>query len=159
MRHFSSIIRIDEENDVDGGGSTTAVGSIKSSVIGSPQGGALDAWPVENSTRRRLDLAFNWATLCLRKVAPIGGMIWTGLDEGKSFKPKSNRILWMKTEKHKPWDLALLLWTSTIEWMKRVEKLIGASVMRAYKNAHLLVGMVCIWEIGQMLWQEILKNK
>ena len=59
MRHFSSIVRIDEEDDVDGGGSTTVVGSIKSSVIGSPQGGALDAWPVENSTRRRLELAFN----------------------------------------------------------------------------------------------------
>ena len=59
MRHVSSIVRIDEEDDVDGGGSTAAVGSTKSSVVGSPKGGAQDASPVEDSTQGRLELAFN----------------------------------------------------------------------------------------------------
>ena len=53
-------------------------------------------------------------------------------DVGKSSKPKSKRILLIKTEKNKPWDLELLLWTSTTELMKRDGKLIGASVTRAY---------------------------
>ena len=43
--------------------------------------------------------------------------------------------------------------------MKIVGKLIGALVTRAYKNAHLSIGMVCKWEIGQTEWQEIRKNK
>ena len=89
----------------------------------------------------------------------MGAMICTGLDVGKSSKPKSNKILWMKTGKNEPCDFALLLWTSTREWMKKVGKLIEVSMMRAYKNAHLSIGMVCTWEIGQKLWQEILKNK
>ena len=58
-RHVSSIICIDEEDDVDGGGSTTAVVSTKSLVVGSLKGGALDASPVEDSTRGHLELAFN----------------------------------------------------------------------------------------------------
>ena len=92
MRHVSSIVCIDEEDDVDGGGSTAAVGSANSLVKGSPEEGPLDASPVEDSTRGRLELAFNWAALCLRKVATIGAMIWIGSDAGKSSKPKSNRI-------------------------------------------------------------------
>ena len=59
MRHVSSIVRIDEEDDVDGGGSTAAVGSTKSSTVGSPEGRALEASPVEDSTRVHLELAFN----------------------------------------------------------------------------------------------------
>ena len=92
-------------------------------------------------------------------MAPMGAMICIGSNAGKSFNPKSNKIIWMKTRKNKPCDFALLLWISTRERIKRVGKLIEASVMRAYKNAHLSIGMVCTWEIGQMLWQEILKNK
>ena len=59
VRHVSNIVCIDEEDDVDGGGSTAAVGSTKSSVVGSPKGGAQDASPVEDSTQGRLELAFN----------------------------------------------------------------------------------------------------
>ena len=59
MRHVSNIVCIDEEDDVDGGGSTAAVGSTKSSVVGSPEGRAQDASPVEDSTQGRLELAFN----------------------------------------------------------------------------------------------------
>ena len=59
MRHVSNIVCIDEEDDVDGGGSTVVVGSTKSSAVGSLKGGALDASPVEDSTRGRLELAFN----------------------------------------------------------------------------------------------------
>ena len=100
------------------------MGSTKSSAIGSPEGGALDASPVEDSTQGRLELAFNWAALCLSKMAPIGAMIRIGSNARKSTKPKSNRILWMKTGKNKPWDLALLLWTSIRERMKNVGKMI-----------------------------------
>ena len=57
-------------------------------------------------------------------------------DVGKSSKPKSKRILLIKTEKNKPWDLALLLRTSTSELMKR------DGVTRAYKNTHLSMGIV-----------------
>ena len=150
----SSILHKEESLDEDGGGSTTAVGSIYVTTEGSPDGG-LDAAPVEDSTLGHLELAFNWAALCLRKVAPIGAMIWTGSNAGKSSKPKSKRILWIKTKKKRPWDFALLLWTSTRELMKREGKLVGASVTRAHKNAHLLMGIVCRCEIGQMEWQEI----
>ena len=69
-------------------------------------------------TYRRLysrELAFNWDALCLRKVAPIGAMICTSSNAGKFFNPKSKIILWIKTRKNKPWDLAILLWTSTSE--------------------------------------------
>ena len=59
MRHVSSIVHIDEEDVVDGGGSTVAMGSTKSSAIGSPKGGALDASPIEDLTRGHLELAFN----------------------------------------------------------------------------------------------------
>ena len=93
VRHVSNIVCIDEKDDVDSGGSTAAVGSIKSSTVGSLEEGALDASPVEDSTQGRLELAFNWATLCLRNVAPIGAMIRTGSNAGKSSKPKSNKIL------------------------------------------------------------------
>ena len=80
---------------------------------------------------------------------------YTGSDVGKSSKPRSNKILCIKTRKNRPWDFALLLWTSTREWMKIVGKLIGASVTRAYKNTHLSIRIVWRWEIGQILWQEI----
>ena len=59
MRHIFSIVRIKEDDDVNNGGSTAAVGSTKSSVVGSPKGGSLDASPVEDSTRGCLELAFN----------------------------------------------------------------------------------------------------
>ena len=59
MRHISSIVHIEEDDDVDGEGSTTIVGSTNSSVVGSPVRGPLDASPVEDSTRGRLELDFN----------------------------------------------------------------------------------------------------
>ena len=59
MRHVSSIVRINEEDVVDGGGSTAAMGSTKSTAVGSPKGGALNASPVEDLTRGHLELTFN----------------------------------------------------------------------------------------------------
>ena len=50
MRHVSSIVRIDEEDDVDGGGSMAVVGSTKASAVGSPEEGALDTSPIKDST-------------------------------------------------------------------------------------------------------------
>ena len=54
----SSILHKEESLDEDGGGSTTAVGSIYVTTEGSPDGG-LDAAPVEDSTLGHLELAFN----------------------------------------------------------------------------------------------------
>ena len=54
----SSILRIEESLDEDGGGSIAVVGSTYSSVVGSPDVG-LDAALVEDLTLGRLGIAFN----------------------------------------------------------------------------------------------------
>ena len=59
MRHVSSMVCIEEDDDVDSEGSIAAVGSTNSSTVGSPEGRALEASPVEDSTRVHLELAFN----------------------------------------------------------------------------------------------------
>ena len=59
VRHVSNIVRIDKDDDVDGGGSIAAVGSTKSSTVGSPEGGALNVSLVEDSTLGHLELALN----------------------------------------------------------------------------------------------------
>ena len=149
-----------ESSEVEGGGAVVAVGWTKASAIGSPEeegegGGA----PKEDSTLGGLKLALIWAALCRRKVAPMGAMIRTGLDAGNYSKPKCNKIRWIKPGKKRSWAEELLLWISTKERMKRWGKLIGTSVTRAYKNAHLSIGIVCKWEMGQIEWQEIWKKR
>ena len=83
-----------ELSEAEGGGSTVAVGSTYSSVVGSSEegGGEGGATPEEDSTRGRLEIALIWATLCLRKVAPMGAIMCTGSDAGKSSNPKCNKI-------------------------------------------------------------------
>ena len=61
----------------------------------------------------------------------------TGSEVGNSSKPKCNKIRWIKIGKKRAWAEELLLWTSTKDRVKRWGKLIGAFVIRAYKNAHL----------------------
>ena len=56
---LSNIAHKEELVDVDGGGSTTAVGFTYASAKGSPEGGGRDASPVEDSTLEHLKLAFN----------------------------------------------------------------------------------------------------
>ena len=56
---ISSMLRKDESLDEEGGGSTAAVRSTYSSVVGSPEVGGLNALPVEDSTLARLERAFN----------------------------------------------------------------------------------------------------
>ena len=76
----SNIRQISKSSEVEGGGTsaaaTTVVGSTDSLAIVSPvkEGGGGGA-TLEVSTLERLELALIWATLCLRKVAPIGAMI------------------------------------------------------------------------------------
>jgi len=50
VRTISNIVHIEEVLDVDGGGSTAAVGFTKASAEGSPEGGARDVSRVEDST-------------------------------------------------------------------------------------------------------------
>ena len=47
------MVCIEEDVNVDGGGSIAAVGSTNSSVVGSPEGGPLYASPIEDSTLGR----------------------------------------------------------------------------------------------------------
>ena len=56
---LSNVARKEELLDVDGGGSTVAMGSTYASAKGSPEEGGRDASPVEDSTLGRLKLAFN----------------------------------------------------------------------------------------------------
>ena len=90
---LSNIACKEESLDVNGGGSRAIVGSIYASAEGSPERGGRDASSVENLTLGHLELAFNWAALCLRKVAPIGAMICMGSNAKKSSNLKSKRIL------------------------------------------------------------------
>ena len=150
-----------ESFEVEGGGVVVAVGSTYAFIIGSPEegGGGGGATSKDDLTLGHVELARIWAALCLKKLAPIGAIMWIGSDIGNSSKPKCNKIWWIKTRKKRAWAKELLLWTSTKERMKRWEKLIGASMTRAYKNAHILIGIVCKWEMGQMEWKKIRKNK
>ena len=113
----------------------------------------------EGSTLGRLELGLNWAAFCLRKVAPMWATIWIDVEAGKSSNPKRNKIRWMKTGKKRAWLVEALLWTLFKEQRNRWGKLIGASVTRAYKNAHRSRGMVWIWEIGHKDWEAILKKR
>ena len=56
---LSNLAHKEELVDVDGGGSTTAVGFTYASAKGSPEGGGRDASPIDDLTRGRLELAFN----------------------------------------------------------------------------------------------------
>ena len=84
----SNIYRMSKSSEVEGGGTAVATaGSTDSSAIVSPvEEGGGGATP-EDSTLGRLELA-----LYLRKVAPIGAIIWTGLESGNSSKPRCNKI-------------------------------------------------------------------
>ena len=53
--------RKEESLDVDGGGSTIVVRSTYVSAEGSPDRGGLNASPIEDSTLRHLELAFNYS--------------------------------------------------------------------------------------------------
>ena len=89
----SNIRRMSESSKVEGGGtSAVAAGSTNSSAIVSlVEKGGGGATP-EISTLGRLELALTWAALCLKKVAPMGVIIWTGSNAGNSTKPRCNRI-------------------------------------------------------------------
>ena len=56
---ISNIAHKEEVLDVDGGGSTTAMGSTNASAEGSLDEGGLDASPIEDSALGHLKLAFN----------------------------------------------------------------------------------------------------
>ena len=162
MSHLkvSNIRRIIESSDVKGGGVAAAVGSMYASAVGSlEEEGGEGATPKENSTLGHLKLALIWAALCLRNVASIRAIIWTDLDAGNKSNPRCNKILCMKTGKSNPCPVELLPWTSTKDRIKWWGKLIGAFVIRAYKNAHLSKGMVCKWDMGQIEWHEIQKKE
>ena len=84
-----------KSSEVNGGG-TTATTPPTRSADASPKvvpveegGGAV----LEGSTRGHLELSLIWATLCLRKVAPMGAIMCMGSKVWKSSKPKNKKIL------------------------------------------------------------------
>ena len=88
----SNIQRISESFEVEGGGTVATIGSIDASVeVSHVEEGGGGVTP-EDSTLGCLELALIYTTLCQRTVAPIGAMIWTGLDVGNCFNPKCERI-------------------------------------------------------------------
>ena len=56
---LSSMLRKDESLDEEDGESTAIVGSTYTLAVRSPEGGGLDASPIEDSTLGHLELAFN----------------------------------------------------------------------------------------------------
>ena len=100
-----------------------------------------------------------WVALCLKKVAPMGAMIWTGSSAGKSSRLRNNKILWMKIGWIRAWATAEFLWTSFKERRNRWGKLVDAPEIKAYKNTHCSRGMVWRWEIGHKEWHAILKKR
>ena len=131
-----------KEASLADGGSIAIVGSTYASAIGSLKEEGWAATPVEDYSRA-FRASFHLTALYLRNVAPMRAIICMGSDARKSSNPKCNKILWIKTGKNRTCKVELLLWTSTKEWMKRVGKLIRASVTKACKNAHISIGMVC----------------
>ena len=156
----SKVWRMSKSFEVDGKGILAAVaptGSVDAlpEVVPIEEGGG--AVP-KGLTQGHLKLSLIWAALCLRKVAPMGEIMCTSSEVGKSSKPKNNKILWMKTRWKRAWAVEELLWTSFKEWRNRWGKLIGESITRVYKNAHRSKGMVYRWKIGQKEWHAILKK-
>ena len=107
-----NIQRMSKSSEVEGGGVAAAVGSTYTSAGSPVEEGGGGATPEDDSTLWRLVLALIWAAIYLRKVAPIGAIIWTGSNAGNSSKPKCNKIWWIQTGKNRPWVVELLLWTS-----------------------------------------------
>lgn len=100
----SNIRRMFESSEVGGGGTTVVASlawSMGSSAVASPvEEGGGGATP-EGSALGRLELAFKWASLYLRKPAPMGATMWIGSDAGNSTKLRCKRIRWIKTGKNK----------------------------------------------------------
>ena len=90
-----------ESFEVEGEGAAAAiVGSTYGLTMGSFEGGGGGGATLEeDSTLERLELDLIWATLCLRKVEPMGAIMCTGSKAGNLSKPKCNKILWIKTVK------------------------------------------------------------
>ena len=84
---------------------------------------------------------------------------WTGSPEGKSARPRNNKILWMKIGWISACSTAELLWTSFKERRNRWTKLIDAPDIKVYKNTHRFRGMVWRWEIGYKEWHATLRKR
>ena len=74
---------------------------------------------------------FIWAYCCLRKVAPIGAIMWTNSKGEKSNNPRNLKILYMYIGKNNFWPLLVLLKISTMVWINIEGKHIEPSVMSA----------------------------
>ena len=156
----SNVRRMSKSSKVEDGG-TTPTAAPTGSTDASPEVVPIEGGGVvpEGSTQRHLEFSLIWAALYLRQVVPMGAIMCTGSEAGKSSKPKNKKNLWMKTGWKRLEAVEELLRTLFKERRNWWGKLIGSSVTRAYKNAHRSKGMVCRWEIGHKEWHAILKKR
>ena len=114
----SNIRQMLESSEVEVGGTVASVARLTGSLaVVAPVEEGGGGVTLEGSTLGCLELALIWVALCLRKVAPMGDMIWTGSDAGNSTNPRCKRIWWIKIGKKRAWAVELLLWTSIKERM------------------------------------------
>ena len=120
-------------------------GGTSASVVAAPDASTVSALVEEEGGGTTPDDApleckgptLKWVALCLRKVAPMRAMIWTGSPAVKSSRSRNNKILWMKIGWIRAWATVELLWISFKERRNRWGKLMDAPETKAYKKTHI----------------------
>ena len=160
VKTWSNIRQMSESSEVVGGGTLASVATAPdASAVSAPVEEGGGGTSLEDTPLGRVEPTLKWAALCLRKVAPMRAITWTGSLVGKSSRPRNNKILWMKIGWIRLWVTTELLWTSFKEWRNRWGKLINTPKTKAYKNTQHSSRMVWRWEIGYKEWQAIRKKR
>ena len=113
VKTWSNVRWMFESSEVVGGGtSTSAIAALDASAVSAPVEEGGEGTTLDDAPLGRVRPTLKWAALYLRKVEPMGAMIWMGSSAGKSSRPRNNKILWMKIGWIRAWATAKLLWTS-----------------------------------------------
>ena len=154
---WSNVRQMSELSEVVGGGTSAVAPDVSAASAPVKKG---RGWTTpEDAPLVSEGSTLKWAALYLRKVAPMGAIIWTGSPAGKSSWPRNNKILWMKIGWISVCPTAELLWTSFKERRNKWGKLIDALDIKAYKNTHRYRGMMWRWEIGHKEWHVTLRKR
>ena len=87
VKTWSNIRQMSESFEVVGRG-TLAPTTPDTSVVSVPVEEGGGGTTPDDAPLGRVGPTLKWAALCLRKVAPIGAIIWTGSPAGKSSRPR-----------------------------------------------------------------------
>ena len=140
---WSNVHQMSESTEVVGGGTSTSTSAAPdASAVSTPVEEGGGGTTPNDAPLGRVRSTLKWAALYLRKVAPMGAIIWTGSPAGKSSRPRNNKILWMEIGWIRAWATAELLWTSFKERRNGWGKLMDAPETKACKNTHCSRGMV-----------------